>query len=119
MKITIATKGRYEPKCFDDIGQPDAGKPFVEYRLLTGEQIEALVAGVYGKNSWSRIWRDQVDVLGNVSFEVDGKAKDLKVSEVPGVSGTYPLYYEVAQHILNESNISYEDKKKLPAITAF
>jgi hypothetical protein len=112
MRITIATKGRYEPKCLDSSDQADADRPFVEYRLLTGEQIEAILAGVYGKSSWARIWREQVDVLGNVAFEIDGKDAAPKVAEVPGIAGTYPLYYEVASHILDESSISYEGKKK-------
>jgi len=117
MKITIATKGRYEPKCFDSSGQTDADKPYAEYRLLTGEQIEAILTGGYGKDSWARIWREQVTVLCNVVFEIDGKDTKVPLADVPGIVGTYVLYYEVANHILKESNLSYEDKKKSPATT--
>ena len=118
MKLTIATKGRYEPGCLDDSGQDDVDRPYVEYKLLTGEQIEAILAGQYGKSSWARIWREQVSVLNHVAFEIDGKDCVVPVVDIPTVPGTYPLYYEVASHILEESNLSYADKKTLHVTTA-
>ena len=47
-----------------------AAKPFVEYKLLTGEQVERVRGG---NDSWARIWMDQVTCLGGAVFEIDGR----------------------------------------------
>jgi len=116
MRLSIATTGRYEPKCFDSEGQEDASRPFVEYRLLTGEQVEAVRSQGQG-DSWARIWKNQVTRLGNTAFEIDGVEKEVAAKDVPGIPGTYMLYFEVAQHILSESILSVADKKKLHSTT--
>ena len=115
MRLSIATTGRYEPKCFDNQGQEGAARPFVEYKLLTGEQVERVRGG---NDSWARIWTDQVTCLGGAVFEIDGKETEVAVKDVPTVPGTYLLYYEVAQHILSESILSEADKKKSSSSTA-
>ena len=112
MRLSIATTGRYEPKCFDNQGQESSSRPFVEYRLLTGEQVEEVRSQAQG-DSWSRIWKSQVTRLGNAVFEIDGVEKDVAVRDVPALPGTFVLYFEVAQHILSESILSAADKKKL------
>lgn len=117
MRLSIATTGRYEPKCFDDQGQEDSSRPFVEYKLLTGEQVESVRSQDQG-DSWARIWKSQVTRLGNTAFEIDGVEKEVAAKDVPGIPGTFVLYFEVAQHILSESILSAEDKKKLRSPTA-
>jgi len=112
MRLSIATTGRYEPKCFDSQGQEGSSRPFVEYRLLTGEQVEEVRSQAQG-DSWSRIWKSQVTRLGDAVFEIDGVEKDVAVRDVPALPGTFVLYFEVAQHILSESILSAADKKKL------
>jgi hypothetical protein len=117
MRLTIATTGRYEPRCFDTEGQKGAAKPFVEYRLLTGEQVEA-VRSQGQSDSWARIWKSQVTCLGNTVFEIDGKETSVEVRDVPTVPGTFVLYFEVAEHILSESILSAAAKKKSSLPTA-
>lgn len=114
MKITVSTKGRYEPNCFDNEGQEDSSRPYVEYTLLTGEEVEAITAVKDDKAAWARIWREKVTAFEGVTFEIDGKEKKVDVKDVPSIPGTYLLYYEVANHILQESILGQEAKKKLP-----
>ncbi|MDT4761819.1 hypothetical protein [Sphaerochaeta sp. PS] len=116
MRLTIATTGRYEPKCFDFEGQEDSSRPFVEYRLMTGEQVE-MVRSQSQADSWARIWKSQVTRLGNTVFEVDGMEKEVAAKDVPGIPGTFVLYFEVAEHILRESILATDDKKKLRSPT--
>jgi len=113
MKLSIVTTGRYEPSCFDGSGQEDASRPFVEYKLLTGEQVEA-IRSKDDKEAWARIWRKQVTLLGNTTFEIDGVEKTVSVEQVPDIPGTYLLYFEVAQHILKQSILGLDAKKKSP-----
>lgn len=122
MKLSIARKGWWEPDIFDFEGQEGADKPFVEYRLLTGEQVEEIQSGRH-HNAWSKIWREQVTRLGNLTFEIDGVdqipgTEGLPVNKIPDLPGSYTLYYAVAHHILAESVLSSDHKKKLQSTTA-
>ncbi|MEA5032305.1 MAG: hypothetical protein VB025_09175 [Sphaerochaeta sp.] len=122
MKVSIARTGKWEPDIFDFEGQEDADKPFVEYRLLTGEQVEEIQSGRH-HNAWAKIWRDQVTKVGNLAFEIDGVEQvpgsgDLPIKKIPDLPGSYTLYYAVAHHILAESVLSSDHKKKLQSTTA-
>jgi len=111
MRLSIATTGMYEPTCFDGGSPEETSRPRVHYRLLTGEQVEAVQAGG-DKDGWADIWRTQVTALEGVTFEVDGVERQVPVKEVPDLPGTYILYFEVAQHILRKSILSPGNKKK-------
>ena len=121
MKLSIARTGSWEPNIFDFSGQEDADRPLVSYKLLTGEQVEDIQTGRH-KNAWAKIWRDQVTGIEHLTIEVDGvekiPGKDLDIKDIPELPGTYQLYFAIANHILKESVLSPEDKKKLPSATA-
>ncbi|MGE4465264.1 hypothetical protein [Sphaerochaeta sp.] len=113
MRLSITTTGRYEPTCFDHTGQEEASRPCVEYKLLTGEQVEAIQSS-RDNDAWARIWKSQVTRLSDVVFEIDGVEKQVPIREIPDLPGTYLLIYEVSNHILSESILGRDAKKKLP-----
>ena len=113
MKISIATTGTYEPTCFDFEGQEDASKPYVKYKLLTGEQVEAIQFGKNREKDFSTIFKEQVTEIGNIDLEIDGKKVDLNPEKVVKTEAMFSFYFEVAKHILSESIIKLGDKKKL------
>jgi len=121
MKLSIARTGSWKPDIFDPSGQEDAERPLVEYKLLTGQQVEEIQSGRH-KNAWAKIWRDQVTAIEHLTIEVDGVdkvagSKDLEIKDIPDLPGTYTLYFAVANHILRESVLTPADKKKLPSTT--
>lgn len=112
MRLSIATTGSFSPTCFDGGGPEETSRPRVHYKLLTGEQVEMIRASE-DKEGWAKIWRSQVTALDCVTFEIDGVEKQVPVRDVPDIPGTYLLYFETAQHILKESILGLEAKKKL------
>jgi len=121
MKLSITRNGRWQPDIFDFAGQEDADRPYVEYKLLTGVQVEDIQSGRF-QNAWARIWRDQVTSFGNLTLEIDGvekvPGKDFPIKDLPDLPGTYEIYFAVANHILKESVLTVKDKKKLQSTTA-